>query len=278
MLATLVIVFREIIEAGLIVGIVLAATKGVARRGFWVSLGIGGGALGACVVALFASQIAALFQGSGQEIFNASVLLAAVVMLAWHNSWMASHGQDMARQMRAVGGAVAAGQRPMTALAIVVGVAVLREGSEIVLFLYGIANSGGESALAMVAGGVLGILAGALLSAFMYFGLVAIPMRRLFAVTTWLITLLAAGMASQAVVFLQQAVYFQSFDEPLWDTSGILSEGSIPGRLLHSLIGYSDSPTGAQLAAYLLTIAVIVMLMRMAGRRRGAATGSLAKT
>ncbi|HKF61365.1 MAG TPA: FTR1 family protein [Dongiaceae bacterium] len=278
MLATLVIVFREVIEAGLIVGIVLAATKGVARRGFWVSLGIGAGALGACVVALFASQIAALFQGSGQEIFNASVLLAAVIMLAWHNSWMASHGQDMARQMQAVGGAVAAGQRPMTALAIVIGVAVLREGSEIVLFLYGIANSGSESALAMVAGGMLGILGGALLSALMYFGLVAIPMRRLFAVTTWLITLLAAGMASQAVVFLQQAGYFQSFAEPLWDTSAILPEDSIPGRLLRSLIGYSDSPTAAQLAAYLLTIAVIITLMRMVGRRRGAATGSLAKT
>ena len=278
MLATLVIVFREVIEAGLIVGIVLAATKGVARRGFWVSLGIGVGALGACVVAIFASQIAALFQGSGQEIFNASVLLATVVMLAWHNSWMASHGQDIARQMRAVGGAVAAGQRPMTALAIVVGVAVLREGSEIVLFLYGIANSGSESALAMVAGGVLGIVCGALLSALMYFGLVAIPMRRLFAVTTWLITLLAAGMAAQAVVFLQQAGYFQSFAAPLWDTSGILPEDSIPGRLLRSLIGYSDSPTAAQLAAYLLTIAVIITLMGMVGRRRSADTGSLAKT
>jgi high-affinity iron transporter len=278
MLATLVIVFREVIEAGLIVGIVLAATRGVARRGFWVSLGIGAGALGACIVAIFASQIAALFQGSGQEIFNASVLLATVVMLAWHNSWMASHGQDMSRQMQAVGGAVAAGQRPMTALAIVIGVAVLREGSEIVLFLYGIANSSSESTLAMVAGGSVGILGGALLSALMYFGLVPIPMRRLFAVTTWLITLLAAGMASQAVVFLQQASYLQSLAEPLWDTSGILREDSIPGRLLRSLIGYSDSPTAAQLAAYLLTIAVIITLMGMVGRRRSADTGSLAKT
>ena len=278
MLATLVIVFREVIEAGLFVGIVLAATRGVARRGFWVSLGIGAGALGACIVAIFASQIAALFQGSGQEIFNASVLLATVVMLAWHNSWMASHGQDMARQMRAVGGAVAAGQRPMTALAIVIGVAVLREGSEIVLFLYGIANSSSESTLAMVAGGSVGILGGALLSALMYFGLVPIPMRRLFAETTWLITLLAAGMASQAVVFLQQASYLQSLAEPLWDTSGILREDSIPGRLLRSLIGYSDSPTAAQLAAYLLTIAVIITLMGMVGRRRSADTGSLAKT
>src|SRR5215471_12121388 len=157
MLATLVIVFREVIEAGLIVGIVLAATKGVTGRGLWVSLGIAGGVLGACIVALFASQIANLFQGSGQEMFNAGILLAAVVMLAWHNSWIASHGQDIAREMRAVGGAVATGHRPLTALAVVIGIAVLREGSEIVLFLYGIASGGGESAGAMVAGAVLGI-------------------------------------------------------------------------------------------------------------------------
>jgi high-affinity iron transporter len=199
-------------------------------------------------------------------------------MLAWHNSWMASHGKDMAREMQAVGGAVAAGRRPLAALAIVVGVAVLREGSEIVLFLYGIASAGGESAGAMVLGGIFGILCGAGLSGLMYFGLVAIPMRRLFAVTTALITLLAAGMASQAVAFLQQAGYFSRLADPLWDTSGLLSESSLLGRLLHSLIGYSDSPTGAQLIAYLATIAVIVVLMRLVGPRRTPAPGPLAKT
>jgi high-affinity iron transporter len=275
MLATLVIVFREVIEAGLIVGIVLAATRGVAGRGFWVGLGVAVGTLGACLVALFASELAGLFQGSGQEIFNASILLTAVVMLAWHNSWMASHGQDIAREMRAVGGAVAAGRRPLRALAVVIGVAVLREGSEVVLFLYGIASSSGESAWSVAAGGALGLLCGAALSALMYFGLIAIPMRRLFAVTTSLITLLAAGMAAQAVAFLQQAGYFPTLAEPLWDTSWLLSEGSIPGRLLHSLIGYSDSPSGAQLIAYLLTIAAIVILMRLVGMRRVAAAGSL---
>src|SRR5438034_7031879 len=119
MLATLVIVFREIIEAGLIVGIVLAATKGVPRRGMWVGAGIAAGALGAFILALFASQLAGLFEGSGQEIFNAGVLLAAVLMLTWHNVWMASHGQIIAQEIRAVGGAVAAGQRPLTALTIV---------------------------------------------------------------------------------------------------------------------------------------------------------------
>jgi high-affinity iron transporter len=278
MLATLIIVFREIIEAGLIVGIVLAATRGVPQRTIWVGAGMVGGVLGACAVALFASQLAALFEGSGQEIFNAGVLLAAVVMLTWHNVWMASHGQTVAQEIRAVGGAVASGRRPLTALAIVVGVAVLREGSEIVLFLLGIASAGGQSAWAMAGGAVVGVLCGAGLSALMYFGLIAIPVRRLFAVTTALITLLAAGMASQALAFLQQAGYFAGMSNPVWNTSWILAQNSIPGRLLHGLIGYSDSPSAAQLIAYFLTITIILGFMRIVELRRGLAESSLVKT
>ena len=140
MLATLLIVFREVIEAGLIVGIVLAATKGVARRGLWVGYGIAAGVLGACLVAGFAGEIASLFAGSGQEFFDAGILLLAVGMLTWHNVWMAGHGRAMAQEMKSIGTAVSKGEQPLAALAVVVGVAVLREGSEIVLFLYGIAS------------------------------------------------------------------------------------------------------------------------------------------
>ncbi|HXQ65204.1 MAG TPA: FTR1 family protein [Alphaproteobacteria bacterium] len=262
MLATLVIVFREVIEAGLIVGIVLAATQGVARRGLWVGYGVIGGVAGACLVAAFAGQIASLFAGSGQELFNASILLLAVGMLTWHNVWMASHGRAIAQEMRQVGADVAAGKRPLPALSIVCGVAVLREGSEIVLFLYGIAASGGTSAAGMMAGGALGVLAGAGLSALMYFGLLTIPARHLFSVTSGLITLLAAGLAAQAVAFLQQAGYFDVLTSTVWNTSWLLSDDSLIGRLVHTLIGYTARPSGAQLLIYLVTITVIVGLMR----------------
>ncbi len=268
MLASLLIVFREVIEAGLIVGIVLAATNGVARRGIWIAIGVGGGVLGACLVAAFAEQLAGLFQGSGQELFNASILLIAVVMLTWHNVWMAGHGKQMASEMRQIGSEVSTGQRTLTALAIVVGVAVLREGSEVVLFLYGIAAQGGMSTASMLAGGAIGLCAGAAVSALMYFGLLTIPAHRLFSVTSWLITLLAAGMASQAVLFLQQGGYFEVLTSTVWDTSWLLPEGSIAGRLLHTLVGYSDAPNGAQLLVYVATIAVINTLMRIVHGRK----------
>lgn len=271
MLATLVIVFREVIEAGLIVGIVLAATVGVPRRGLWVGYGIAGGVLGACLVAAFAGELASLFEGSGQEIFNATILLLAVCMLTWHNVWMAGHGRQMARDMKAVGAEVSAGQKSLAALAIVVGVAVLREGSEVVLFLYGIASQGGTSQGAMLIGGTLGVVAGAGVSALMFFGLLQIPASKLFNVTAWLITLLAAGMAAQAVLFLQQGGYLEVLQSTVWDTSWLLPQDSIAGRLLHTLIGYTDQPSGAQLIAYGATIAVILGLMRLVASRSLAA-------
>src|SRR5690242_16641041 len=113
MLGTGLLVFREVLEAALIVSIVAAATRGVRARGAWIGGGIGAGVVGAIVVALFADVIAQAVSGIGQELFNASVLLAAVIMIAWHAIWMASHGKELATQMKSVGSAVQAGSRPL---------------------------------------------------------------------------------------------------------------------------------------------------------------------
>jgi high-affinity iron transporter len=266
MLGALIIVFREVIEAGLIIGIVMAATRGVVGRGRWVTFGVVSGVLGATIVAFFAGAISQAFAGAGQELFNASVLSIAVIMLMWHNAWMARHGREIAAEMRSVGTAVSEGAKPLTALAIVVGLAVLREGSEVVLFLYGIMASG-TTGSALLVGGVLGIAAGAAFTGFTYFGLLAVPTRYIFSVTGWLIALLAAGMASQAVQFLNNAGLVVALDRAVWDTSWMLSEGSIFGRMLHALIGYTERPTEMQLMIYLATLFAMYLLMRIARYR-----------
>ena len=141
MLAALIIVFREVFEAGLIIGIVLAVTRGVDHRGSWIGGGVLAGVLGASLVAVFAGALSAAFAGTGQELFNAGILGLAVVMLTWHNVWMARHGRALAAEIRAAGEAVIAGSKTLAGLAVVVGVAVLREGFEVVLFLYGVVVS-----------------------------------------------------------------------------------------------------------------------------------------
>ena len=142
MLGALIIVFREVFEAGLILGIVLAATNGVPKAGRWIGMGLAAGLAGATLLASFVDVIANAMQGVGQEVFNACILASAVLMLAWHNIWMARHGREMSAELKGVGQAVKTGNRSLLALAVVVGVAVLREGSEVVLFLYGVLIQG----------------------------------------------------------------------------------------------------------------------------------------
>jgi high-affinity iron transporter len=263
MIGALIIVFREVIEAGLIVGIVLAAANGVPGRIFWINLGIASGVGGALLLAAFAGAVSDAIGGAGQELFNASILGIAVVMLAWHNIWMARHGRELASHARTVGQAINRGARPLSALAFVVGIAVLREGSEIVLFLYAIMLSAGGSGLSLLAGGVIGLALGCGLSVVTYLGLLTIPPRYLFGVTSALITFLAAGMAAQSVYYLEQANIVTILSARLWNTSEILSEKSIIGRMLHTLVGYSDQPTALQGLAYIFTLAAIFVLARI---------------
>ncbi|MBI1204810.1 MAG: iron permease [Rhodopseudomonas sp.] len=266
MLGALIIVFREVLEAGLIVGIVMAATRGVEGRGRWIMIGIGSGVLGAAIVAGFAGVISQAFQGSGQELFNATVLAIAVVMLMWHNAWMARHGREIAAEMRDIGSAVSEGAKPLTALAVVVGLAVLREGSEVVLFLYGIMASG-TSGMSLLTGGLLGIAAGALFTGLTYYGLLAIPQRYIFSVTSWLIALLAAGMAASSVQFLNNAGYAEVLSSTVWDTSWLLTDGSIVGKLMHTLVGYTERPSALQLVVYIGILLAMALLMRIARYR-----------
>jgi len=262
-LPSLLIVFREVFEAGLIIGIVMAVTSGVAGRARWVAAGVAAGVLGACLVALFASGLSQLFGGSGQELFNAGILGFAVLMLGWHNVWMSRHGRELAADMRAAGEAVVAGSKSLAALSLVVTIAVLREGSEVVLFLYGVAAAEGGASLGMLIGGAIGLALGAFVCLLTYLGLITIPMKYLFSVTSTLIALLAAGMAAQAIAFLQQADILTAFDQTVWDTSWILSDESFLGRALHTLIGYVDQPTAMQLIVYAATLAVIAVLMKL---------------
>ena len=267
MLAAALIVFREVLEAGLIIGVVLAATQGVARRGRWIAGGIGAGLLGAALVALFAQQISQAFEGSGQAVFSATILIAAVLMLSWHIIWMSRHASELVRDMKVLGQQLMAGEKTLGAMATVVAVAVLREGSEVVLFLYGVAAGGEANPLGMLVGGVAGVAGGAAVSFAMYRSLVAIPIGKLFAITNGLVALLAAGMAGEAGLLLAQAGLVPTLGDQLWDTSWILRDDSLIGRALHALVGYSDRPMGVQLTAYLTVLVGLIVLGHNLGSR-----------
>jgi len=267
MFATAVIVFREVLEAALLIGIIAAATRAVPGRNRWLAAGIAAGIAGAGLVALGTERIAEMASGIGQELFNAVVLGLAVVMLAWHNLWMSASGAALSADARSVGSEISSGRRARSVLLIVVGLAVLREGSETVLFLYGIAASGGGASGSMLLGGVVGIVAGVAVGALVYAGLLRIPLRWFFAATGVLVLFVAAGMASQAARLLIQADVLPSLATPLWDTSHLLPQTSVAGTLLHSLVGYEAQPAGMQLVFYVSVLAAIAVGMRWVHRK-----------
>jgi len=264
MFATAIIVFREVLEASLIIGIVAAATHNVPGSRRWLAAGLLSGLAGSAVIAAFTDVIGSFASGFGQELFNAGVLGVAVLMLAWHNIWMSSHGAALAASARSVGGDIRDGRSECSVLLLIVGLAVLREGSETVLFLYGIAASESGRSSSMLVGGVVGMTLGIAAGYMIYAGLLRLPLHWFFTATGVLVLLLAAGMASQAARFLIQADMLPSLAAPLWDTSAVLPENGVTGMLLHSLIGYDSRPAGMQLVFYIIVLVTIGVGMKLA--------------
>ncbi|HEX5960311.1 MAG TPA: FTR1 family protein [Rhodanobacteraceae bacterium] len=269
MLGIALLVFREVLEAALIVTVVAAATRGVPRRGVFVGGGIALGVLGAIVVAVCMGFIEGSLGGVGQEVFQAAVLLTAVVMIGWHVTWMSSHGKQMVLQMRRVTDSVKAGSSSIAILLAVVALAVLREGSEIVLFLYGMA-AGGAGQVGFFAGVPLGLAGGVAVGFALYFGLLRIPIRYFFTATNWMLVVLASGLAATAAGFLVQANLLPAWGNQLWDTSWLLTNHSLVGQAVHILTGYEARPAGMQLVFWIVTFVVLVVGMRLVAMRMAA--------
>lgn len=282
MIGSFVIVFREILEAALVVGVVTAAVKGLPHRGRWVSVGVVLGVTGAALVAAGIGIIARFAHGNGQEIFEAGVLFAAGLMLAWHNIYMAHHGRELTHKLRTMGSEVLAGSATLFMLVGVTALAVMREGSEIALFLYGIAASGVKD-MSLLGGSLIGLAAGVAVGFVLFAGLSRIPMKRLFQVSGLIILFIAAGMIARGAQFLIQAGYLPSLVSHVWDSSAIISGNGIAGRSLGALAGYTPSPSLMQILFWAASFAVIAMLMFARGgwfmrlrNRRARSTGSAA--
>jgi len=260
MMSAMIIVFREVLEMSIVLGVLLAATTGSVLSRRWIGFGTLLGLLGAVIVALFMEELETSMSGDGEFVFNAVVLALASILIAWTVIWMAKHGREMSAHMRQVGQSVAEGELPGTALFFVTLAAVMREGSEAVFFLFGAAQSAQQDGWDIVWGGAVGLLLGAVVGFILYRGLIRIPVKHMFLVVGWLLMLLAAGMASQAAANLIIVDMLPSLVDTLWDSSAVLSMESILGEFLHVLMGYDDRPSGMQILVFIVFLASILMI------------------
>ena len=258
-----IIFFREILEVAVILTVIMAAARGVKGRNFWVSVGLLGGITGSLIVAYFTDAIADMAEGMGQEIFNAIILYVAVGMISWTVIWMSVHARKVVANLKEVAGKVQEGELPLTALAVVIALCVWREGSEIALFMYGIASTTDEPVINLVIGSLAGGGAAAIIGLAIYFGLLKLSIKHFFRATEWLLILLACGLSMQATGYLVAADVLPAIVYQLWDSSHILTQDSLVGQVLHALVGYSARPSAMQLIAYGLTLASILGAMHV---------------
>lgn len=263
MLQIAIVVFREILEISLILGILTAATKEIPGRTKWIASGLTLGIATSLLLAFFTDQISESLDGMGQEFFNGLILISAAIMIGWTVLWMQKHARSLSGELKRLSNSVRDGKKPLYILLVVVFLSVLRESAEIVLFTYSYYISGAEVS-DIIFGLVSGLIVGSAVGLALYLGILKAFGKYFFAVTTWLLIFLSAGIAAQGIGFWINAEITPALGNPIFDASQILSQQSFPGNILHIFFGYLDKPAGTQLIVYFTTLAILITGLKIA--------------
>ncbi|MFZ9181611.1 MAG: FTR1 family iron permease [Rickettsiales bacterium] len=258
-----IVVFREILEIALILGILTSATKEVAGRARAIVSGLLFGIGFAIILAIFTDKISMALDGMGQEFFNGLILLSASFMIAWTVLWMQKHARSLSGELKRLGNSVKDGKKPLYALTIVVLLSVIREGAEIVLFSYSYFVSG-VKIYQILTGIIAGAFCGILLGLALYFGLLKTFGKYFFQISSWLLIFFASSTASLGIRFWSDAQIIDPILDPFFDSSQILSQSSFLGKVLHIIFGYIDQPSLAQFITYFTVLIGLAVGLKIA--------------
>ena len=260
--ATFIVTLREAFEAALILGIVYSYLEKIAARDSFRYVTWGGalGLLLSVAMGIAVTYLTGPLLDVGPEIITVVVIFGAVGLLTWHAWWMqqyarlikghVQHRIDLARA-----------RNRLWVVGLIAFTGVFREGAETVLFLWGIlAQAGSEAGWGSVAGGGAGVGCAAALGWTIFRSGKHVSLGRFFGITTAFIILLAAGLLSNGVGRLQ-GLGILPLSDPIWNTSRLLSDGSVAGGFLSGLVGYRAQPTLPEVFAYVAYLIVAGALL-----------------
>ncbi len=258
LLNAVIIILREVLEAALIISVFLALSQLLNRNLWWMLLALVLGFGGAYIYAVNLSTISMAMEGTGQEVLNA--VLHSVIFLALL-IFMITVPHQRHQQWRLIN---------LVTIVLAVITAIIREGSEIILYIKGFIGIP-DLLSPVLMGSAVGAGIGLSVGVFFYYLLV--NMRKSHGIWLgYLILLLIGGsMVAQAVEFMIQANYI-SATTPIWDSSHLISERSATGQLLYALIGYEATPAPQQAAAYFASIGLLIMAAGISFIFRGKAS------
>jgi high-affinity iron transporter len=253
LLTSVIIVLREVLEAALLISILsaLSATHGISRR--WIVWALACGILSAIGLGHSIDAVSEWFDGVGQEVINAFMQFAIYLFMAIFAFLIrapAGNGRHHTPVLPVV-------------MALIVALAMTREGSEVLVYLSGFTTSL-KQFLVVLLGSAVGAGIGISTGALIYYLLRSMPHRRSQFTSVFLLVLVAAGLTSQAALLLIQADWLPS-QLPVWDSSSVIAEDSVSGQLLYALIGYEATPTSIQAGFYFGSAALLLLISVTAG-------------
>lgn len=257
MFKVIIVVFRECVEIALLLGIILALTKKIENSRICIIAGVMLGIIGASLFAFFAKSVSLSFSGMGDEIFDSIIIIVTVLLIWWTLVWMKGYNYRLQQKISNIATSSSA-----SILVLVVASTILREGTEIILLIYGISSAESMDINNYLIGFGIGALSGLLFGIIIYLGLVKFAGRYIFKISSLLLTLVAGGLASQAAAKLTSTTLINSFTNQLWDSSWLVSDFSTMGKILNAITGYTARPNGMQLIFYFITISAILLSMK----------------
>ena len=273
------IMFREGLEAALIVSLIAGYLKRTNRSQWLGSVWIG--VVLACLLCLglgwWINETSGEFPQKQQELFEGLVAAIAVVVLAWMVFWMRKAAHSPKEQLQdAVDKALDSGSGSGWMLVLMVFFAVAREGLESVFFL--LAAFQQDVGLAAPLGALSGLLAAVMVGIAIYWGGVRLPLAQFFRWTALFILLVAAGLAAGAIRAFHEAGLWNHFQDIAFDWSGVLSTHSLLGTFLEGIIGYQESPSVSEVGVYLLYLIPTLVLFLIQPRARTAQSAVMNST
>ena len=266
MIQTLLIVWRESLEAALIVGILLTyLARGGQRAGMryvWAGSAVAVLAALACVAA--SDGTLRNLDPDTQEVIQAGILFLAAGVLTWMVLWMRRNATALRGDLhRRADEALATGR--LLGLATIAFVAVFREGVETVLFVWGVVLQRTDTAGPALAGAGLAGVGLAVATAWVFFrGFAFLDLRTFFRVTGVLLLLVAAGLLTSGVNKLIGLGYLPPLVPQIWNTAWLVSDGSPVGVVLGALVGYRSRPSLLEVIVFVAYVLPVLWVLSCA--------------
>ncbi|WP_069649065.1 FTR1 family iron permease [Caloranaerobacter ferrireducens] len=249
MFSSFLLIFREGLEAALIIGIILGYLAKINKKDLnsYVYAGVGSAVLASGATAYLFEALAGGFEGRSEEIFEGIIMLIAVVILTSMIIWMKNQSKGLKEDLhRKIDSAVS--DNKVYGLASLAFLSVYREGVEVVLFFKALSSQ--VSWLSSLIGSIIGLIAAIAVAYIIFKTTIKLNLQQFFKVTGGLIILIAAGLFAHGIHELQEAHVIPIIVEHLYNINSILNEKGTIGSILKAMFGYNGNPSLIEVISY----------------------------